>query len=182
MHPRVQELLRHLDECRADLLAAVQDVPLHLRERRPGPGRWSAAEVVEHVALTERRIAVALARQLRAATAAGLRREGDGSPLPSAAGMARVLDRGRRLVTPEAGEPSGLSVGEALAAFEEAQAALRAAFVAGDGLALGEVSFPHPVLGPLDVYQWVDFVGWHERRHAAQVREVAAQLAASGAA
>jgi len=52
----------------------------------------------------------------------------------------------------------------------------------GDGLALGEVIQPHLVLGPINIYQWLLFVGSHEARHTAQVREIAAQLNATNAA
>jgi hypothetical protein len=49
--------------------------------------------------------------------------------------------------------------------------------LAGDGLAIGGVSFPHVYLGTLNLYQWVAFAAAHEFRHAAQVREIAqAQL------
>jgi len=41
---------------------------------------------------------------------------------------------------------------------------------------LSEVVQPHPVLGPINLYQWALFVGSHETRHTGQVREIAAQL------
>jgi hypothetical protein len=62
---------------------------------------------------------------------------------------------------------------------EQTRAALRAAALAGDGLALGEVIQPHLVLGPINLYQWLLFVGGHEVRHTAQVREIAAALKTS---
>jgi hypothetical protein len=37
----------------------------------------------------------------------------------------------------------------------------------------------HPVLGPIDLYQWILFVAVHEARHTAQIREIAAALAAT---
>jgi hypothetical protein len=40
------------------------------------------------------------------------------------------------------------------------------------------VSFPHPVLGPTNGYQWFLFIGSHEARHADQIRETARQLGA----
>lgn len=45
-----------------------------------------------------------------------------------------------------------------------------------DGLALGSVTAPHPVLGEIDVYQWLLFLGAHEGRHADQVREIGEAL------
>jgi hypothetical protein len=44
---------------------------------------------------------------------------------------------------------------------------------ASDRLALGTLSMPHPLFGPLSAYHWLAFVGGHEARHAAQIREIA---------
>jgi len=49
----------------------------------------------------------------------------------------------------------------------------------GDGLALGELRHTHMRFGEIDLYQWILFVGIHERRHTSQLREVAEQLAAA---
>jgi len=40
-----------------------------------------------------------------------------------------------------------------------------------DGWAVGSLSFPHPIIGPLDFYQWVLFVGQHEVRHTCLIRK-----------
>jgi hypothetical protein len=50
-----------------------------------------------------------------------------------------------------------------------------------DGLALGQVSFSHPALGTLNVYQWLLFAAGHHARHAAQIREIGQQLDAGSA-
>ena len=38
-----------------------------------------------------------------------------------------------------------------------------------DGLALGEIKHDHVVLGELDLYQWLIFLGQHEARHTKQI-------------
>ena len=48
-----------------------------------------------------------------------------------------------------------------------------------DGKDLRPVRQAHFLFGELDFYQWVAFVGFHERRHTAQLREIAAALATS---
>jgi len=55
----------------------------------------------------------------------------------------------------------------------ESREMLRAAVAEADGLALGSITHPHPVLGEIDLYQWILFVGHHEARHAQQIDEVA---------
>lgn len=51
----------------------------------------------------------------------------------------------------------------------------------GDGLAFSGVLHPHPIFGMLDLYEWVHFIGAHDRRHAEQVRELAAHFASTHA-
>lgn len=179
MHPRTEEINAYLDANRAALLEEVERVAPALRETRPAPDRWSVAEVLEHLALVERRITGLLAGSLSAARAEGLGPERETGPVVGTFDLTRVLDRGRPVEATAAARPlGGLDARGALAALEESRAALREVLFAGDGLALGEVSLPHPVFGPLNFYQWVLFVGGHEARHVAQIRGIAGALAA----
>ena len=61
-------------------------------------------------------------------------------------------------------------------AVEKAQAAVRAAVIGVDGLALGEITYPHRSFGTLDLYQWIVFTATHEMRHILQIREIGAAL------
>ena len=47
-------------------------MPTSLRAAEPAPGRWSAAQVVEHLAIVEARILAVMQNLLAAARAAGL--------------------------------------------------------------------------------------------------------------
>lgn len=175
MHPRIREILDYLNACHAELARAVRDVPEGLRERRPAPDRWSAAEVVEHLALVEERIAGALAGPL--ASAARLAEERDTSPVLPRLPVDGIRDRSKPLAAGEASLPKG---GQPLqvswAALEEKRETLRHAVLAADGRALGEVKHVHPRIGELDLYQWLIFIGAHESRHAGQIREIAQTL------
>jgi hypothetical protein len=71
---------------------------------------------------------------------------------------------------------------DAIAALEAVHRRVRDVLASADGLALDTVRMPHPALGPLNVYEWGVAVGGHEARHAAQIQEVAATLAAAPAA
>jgi len=37
-----------------------------------------------------------------------------------------------------------------------------------EGADLNTVSYPHPAFGPLNVYEWLAFIGVHEARHLRQ--------------
>jgi len=177
MHPRIEEVLGYLDTCRNELSEAVNLVPASMRERQPGPDRWSVAQVLDHLTMIDRRVGIGLKKWIAEARAANLGTETETSSVVNTIPVSSIKDRSRRVNAPEAIRPSTeVSAAAAWVALESAREDLRSAFIAGDGLALTEVIQPHPVLGPINIYQWVLFVGSHEARHADQVREIASEL------
>jgi DinB family protein len=177
MHPRIEEVLNYLDTERSALRAAVEMVPAAARNQSPGPDRWSVAQVLQHLAGVENRIGMAMTKWVADARAGGTGPETDTSSVINSIPLSLIADRSQRREAPEEFRPPGdVDSESAWAALERSRATLRAAIVAGDGLALGEVVQPHPVLGPINLYQWALFEGSHEARHTGQVREIAEQL------
>jgi hypothetical protein len=176
MHPRTAEILDCLDTELAALRDAVESVPLGRRGQRPAPDRWSVAEVLEHLAMVERAVWKSCARQLSAAREAGLPRETETSPIRGIMPPERVANRDRRLVAPEPLNPKGLDAATAWRELERTRDQFRDFVTSCDGVALGEMSFAHPALGTLNLYQWMLFAAGHHARHAAQIREIAHQL------
>jgi hypothetical protein len=181
MHPRIHEVLNHLDTGRADLRAAVDAVPALQRSARPAPDRWSAAEVLEHLAMVEGRMARGIfARRIEEARANGLGVERDTSPVAPTFDASHVLDRTEARVAPEQVVPQGgKDAATAWAELEQIREGLRATIVSADGLALGDVIHVHPTLGSMNMYQWALWIAGHEGRHAAQVREIASALSST---
>ena len=64
---------------------------------------------------------------------------------------------------------ANVDMSDALKGLESSREALRAAAVTANGLSLGEIKHTHPILGELDLYQWLIFVGQHEGRHRKQI-------------
>lgn len=179
MQPRISEVLDYLDKNRAALERTLAEIPPASRERRPSPESWSVAEVIQHLSLVEGRITQVIARCIEEARTTGLGPEVDTSPVTPTFDLARVLDRGRPITAGDAVLPKEpLDLDAAWAVLEERRAKLRALVVSADGLALGRVAAPNPVLGPLDAYQWVLFAGAHEARHTAQIKGIVAQFGA----
>jgi hypothetical protein len=179
MHSRLAEVLNYLDTQRAALAAAVELVPPAQREQAPGADRWSVAQVLEHLAITEKRIGLGVTKWVSDARAGNLKPEIETSSILNTLPLDMIADRSQRRNAPEYVRPSGeVNAAAAWTALEESRATLRAGAMAGDGLALGEVIQGHPVLGPINIYQWLLFVGSHEGRHTAQVIEIAAELKA----
>jgi len=179
MHPRTAELLQYLDAQREALRAVVERIPPGQREQSPGPGRWSVAEVLEHLSRVEGSITRLFTVRLAEAREHGLGAETETTLVLPTLDLDRLVDRSYSVTASEAARPQGgLDAGAAWAALEAARQAFREAILSGDGLALGEVVHPrpHPVFGVLNLYQWVAFVGGHEARHTAQIREIAAAM------
>ncbi|MCU0864829.1 MAG: DinB family protein [Planctomycetes bacterium] len=174
MHPRTQELLSVLEQSHAELRAAFDAVPEAQREQPQAADRWSAAQVIEHLAHTATGIATLLSRGLRKLERDGLRPATDEAPVLPTIDAARLLDRAQRVQAPATVQPKhGLTAQQAWQALDDSRRMLIEALRAGDGIDTSSIKAPHPALGELDFHQWIAFVGLHERRHAAQLREVA---------
>ncbi len=177
VHPRLEQLMEYAAIQRTGLLAAVAGVPESLQGRRPSPHAWSVTEVLEHLQIVEAGVARLISRRLERARADGLGPETEtGSVLRSLDRFALTEPR-NSIPAPDFVRPKGaLTAAAAPAALAESRRALRQALTGGDGLALGKVSAPHVLLGPLTLYEWVLFVGQHESRHTIQIGEIARQL------
>jgi len=173
MHSITRELLAYLDEQRSILKSAFESVPTNRRDRPPAPERWSAANVVEHLAIVEARISKILSERIQEARTT-LSVETSSDPILPTLDYKRMYDRSTRVKAPETAIPTGLDAASAWTALENAGSTMRTMLVANDGLALSSVTHTHPRFGSLSVYQWIAFLGAHEVRHAAQIREDAA--------
>jgi len=178
MHPHLTEVFARLEDSRARLRTAVDGVPSSLRQTRPAPGRWSVAEVLEHLALVNRFFAQRITDAIEEARAAGLGPESRARETLPADVSERMADRGDPRDAREAMMPTGVI--DAAAAWDDldvARGAVRTAVSGGDGLALGSVKADHRLFGSLTIYQWVELTAAHEVRHADQIREIGSDLA-----
>lgn len=180
LHPRIQEVLDYLDVHRRQLLDTIASVPAQMRDTRPGEGRWSVAEVVEHLALIESRIAGLLSMKMAEARANGVGADTETSSVVATFDSTdSVIDRSRKIDAPATGQPSGSLNAEAgMRALEKSRAAMVAALRGANGTSLERVTQAHPVLGTLNMYHWMVATALHEDRHAAQIREIGQSLSA----
>lgn len=175
LDPRVDALSALLERHRSDLLRAVDAVPEASRDSSPSPGSWSVAQVLEHLATTERAIT-----RLFTGWLAESAPRADGEAFDEAAfareiDMPVFLDRSRRI---EGRQPPGeLNAAAAKLALADGREDLLRAIAQARGRRLEDSSRAHPATGlPLNAYQWIAFLALHEGRHAAQVAEIASAL------
>ncbi len=176
MHPKITELLAYLDARNEILRAAYESIPPGRRAARPAVDRWSAAEIVHHLEIVERRLLARLASMVEQARA--LPPDDDVTPFFPNETTSRVEVRDQRFTTSASSEPRDSDPARVWSDYMDARSKLKAVIGSGDGLQLGAFTAAHPALGALTGYEWIAFAGSHAARHADQVREVAAALAA----
>lgn len=169
----LSEIFDSMDETRARLRARLNRVKSDEETSRPSEDSWSVAEITEHLAIIEERLSKLFPVMLTRAEAAGLQRTA-GQPFRPVS-VKELVERSKRekYTAPETARPTGrVSVADSLARMEHSREAIRALRPRLEALELTGVTYPHPVFGPLDPYQWLLFLAAHEARHLRQIESV----------
>jgi len=165
------EIYDEIDRTRARLFQTVEGLTAEQQGFRPAPDRWSVAQLCDHLSIVEAGVLKVLGKVLAKAEESGA------PPPPSDAPFAPVSieefverTRGVKIDAPESARPAdSRPVAESLAALRDSRAALHALRPRLERLDAHALRFPHPAWGPLNLYQWLLFVGAHEARHLAQI-------------
>ncbi len=173
MNQVLAEVLDDAESARGELLTLIDGLTPAQWESRAPEGGWTVGEVVGHLQLVEDSSVRALFKGFRRAREAGLGEETDGKSRLASLGANRVDDLVRPIVAPPMVTPNGTGDrGELKDKLAYSRDGLRKWAQEADGFALSKVRFPHPAFGELDLYQWVLFIGQHERRHIRQIRRI----------
>ncbi|MEO8909632.1 MAG: DinB family protein [Gemmatimonadaceae bacterium] len=170
MHARLAEAMDYVEQKRKELLQSFAGVPRDRLAARSAPDRWSVAQILEHLRLVESGVARLITKRVGQARAEGLGEEkSTESVMPSFEPYAYTLQTAA-VQSPAPVQPSpDVDVNEALAGLSDSREALRAAAASANGLSIGEIKHTHVVLGELNLYQWLIFLGQHEVRHTKQI-------------
>lgn len=170
MHARLNETMTFVEDRRRELLRSFEGVSGNRLCQKATPDGWSVAEILEHLRMVESGVARLITKRVGQAREAGLGEETvTTSVMPSFDKHQKMLESAV-LQAPSAIQPrSNIDISEAIDGIESSREALRAAVVMADGLSLGEIRHNHPILGELDLYQWLIFLGQHESRHRKQI-------------
>ena len=156
---------------RGRLVRAVEGLSEEQQRFRPAPDRWSVAQLCEHLSIVEGNVAALLGKVLGKAEESGAATRADGAAFAPVS-IAEFVERTRdvKLNAPESVRPGeSRPLAESLAALDTSRSALRALRPRAERADGHALRFPHPVWGPLNLYQWLLFVGAHESRHLAQI-------------
>ena len=165
-----KEGLAQLERTRAVLVAATKGLSEAQWSFKPGPDRWSVAEVLEHIVLTEDFLLENTSQKVMQAPAGKPDRDYKSTDKMVSSAIA---DRTQKAQAPEPVRPTGRwSPQEALDRFLKIRERTVEFLDSTPGLRDHVVDSP---LGqPMDAYQWLLFISAHSERHTKQIQEVKA--------
>jgi len=174
---KVQELVDVVTRYRQALLDEVSALSESQLDYKPGDDQWSINDILHHLALTDEANLKLTLRALKQAEAMNL--PGDPTPDESALncldGFMGALNNTRAqapgFVEPQSHLPAQESIARLKASREKMVESIER-LAAYD---LSQLKYKHPLLGELDMYQWILIAGGHERRHTSQIGRIKAE-------
>jgi hypothetical protein len=178
LEPALEELRARLAADLAALVAAVGNLDQAQADRRPTPDGWSVGEVLHHVVLSNRSFARVVGKLVEHGRREGVAARPEGRrSWPRLRSIAHVSASGP-VKNPDRVTPTrGLPIEQLRRDLAESHLAVVVQIPALGPLELAELKFPHPLGFELNLYQWADITGAHERRHLAQIEAILAETA-----
>jgi uncharacterized damage-inducible protein DinB len=157
----------HNKEIREEILQSVVGLTDFQLNEKPS-GKWSLMQVLEHLYLLERLIVHQMSKVMLSEVETVI----EDKPIQ------RAIDRTNKFEAPSYIAPSDdfTTFSTMKEKLDKSRSALEAFLVDADEEKMLKRSFPNPVFGPLNLKQWVEFIGWHEKRHLAQIEEIKVEL------
>lgn len=167
------EVVVALELAQQDMLNVLDAIPVSQRDAMPARGGWTITAIVEHLAIIEDgagRLLSNLIKQVKDTP------ETETDAIEPTLEHFQLWNPTRRIEAPDFVRPKGeLSLMTRSHVSPLARARMIERFQAS-GCALGTVTYPHPVLGPLTGYQWALVTAQHQRRHLLQIAAVSSSL------
>lgn len=167
----VGEIFDSIDGTRARLAERVSALSEAQQNFRPASGGWSVAEIVEHLAILESRLLGLMTVMVSKVEQAGAQNGGADFEFQPVT-LEQFAERSRRekYNAPETAQPQGgVSIGESLERLRQSRASLHQLRPRLEANDFSGARYPHPAFGPLDLYQWLVMIGFHEERHLRQI-------------
>ena len=177
-HPRLRDIAAYLDSVRTHLADLIETTPRAALTILAPDGRWNGAQIVQHLGKAEGATAKMLEGVFSTSLSAGIPPDAGTSSLLHSLDKFEVANAALRpLVAPERIRPAAdADLDASWASLVSVRERTYRAYATVDGRDLMTISVPHPLLGPLNAYEWLLFLGKHEERHIGQLKR---QLAKS---
>ena len=176
IYTSVAQIFENIEQTRDRLYSTVGELSSEQQASRPAADRWSATDIVEHLAIMEDRLGRMMKVMLTKAESAST--PSSGVPVQMEPfSLDRFIERARdeKFTAPEAVRPSGKEgLSALLEKLRNSREDLHALRTRIEAIDLSTTTYPHPAFGPLNFYQWLAFIGIHEERHLAQLKSTVA--------
>jgi hypothetical protein len=170
----LSEIFSAIDTTRTHLFERVATLSAEQENARADAEGWTVREIIEHLSLVEKQIVRLATLMLMKAETAGEKASPDGRIGPIS--LDRIAERAGRekYQAPETARPTGAPVTDSLSVMRASREALHGLRPRLEATNLSTVSYPHPVFGPLNLYEWFVMIGVHEERHLRQMDAILA--------
>jgi hypothetical protein len=165
-----------IDGTRSRIYERVENLSEEQEGLRAATDSWSVREIVEHLSIIEAQLSRMMEVMLAKAEAEA-RKGGasvQGHPMEPFT-LDRFIERSmkEKYQAPEPVRPGGeLPISKTLERLRESRAGLRRLQQRLEATDLSGALYPHPAFGPLNLYQWLAFIGLHEARHLRQIESL----------
>ena len=165
--------LKSLQATRDAFLQSIAGLSEKQWRFKPGPDRWSIAEVSEHITVSEGVIFGMIENKIMISPAAPEKRAE--VKMTDADILTRIPDRSHKAQAPEILKPTNRFANrdELVKTFDQ-ERSQTIDYVKTTNDDLRDHFGPHPALGQLDAYQWILLISAHSERHTKQIEEVKA--------
>lgn len=156
--------MENIMEAREKVLKSVEFLNDEELNMIPEKGKWSIAQVLEHLYLTEKDIVDGIVETLSK----------DEYIRTETKPIQIILDRTIKRVAPTHLTPSNTfqTMNELRRKLEESRKALMESVEGVCEEELEQKSFIHRKYGLLSIRQWISLIGYHEERHLEQIEEI----------
>ena len=167
----MKKVLKRLDTAHRTLIDTITPLDEELFSRRASENEWSVAEVVHHLCLVEERVIKELEKELaNPPRQLGLLRR----LVPTSIVASRLI----RVKAPRAMNPVSPPAKHVIIEnYNTARNRLKELCSLHGEQRFRQAVFKHPFLGDIHGLATISFIGYHERRHYKQIREVLRKLA-----
>jgi uncharacterized damage-inducible protein DinB len=160
------------DKIRERLKETVGNLTDEQANALPEDGKWTVAQLVEHISIVEDGMTRICAKLLNGAKEAG--KMSDGTVKISDDFLQKAEEsREQKLEAPDRVHPkSNQTIAESLAKMQESRNRLNELRPLFESIECSDYKFPHPAFGELTAHEWLALVGGHEMRHIAQIKRI----------
>ncbi|MGD2092779.1 MAG: DinB family protein [Candidatus Aminicenantes bacterium] len=173
MNTRLSEIVNEIENARTTLFRTVEGLSQKEFDKQPDSGQWSVGEILHHIYILENQVTKLLEKQVEKAKKRGI------GPDLNTESLIKSLDRfafetaETKLKAPSSVEPrQGIEKKKLIELLQHSRTALLEIVSAAGSYDLSELIFPHPILGRLNMYEWILLIGKHDDRHRTQIENI----------